>query len=191
MCDNGINDNDGIASFNFKSIEDEIKQFLIPPYTNYDIKYYENEENALAEKYEIENISNYQNQNSPNIKFIWVRVDNKIDNSCYALGRHIKLIVNPYNYDLKLRDEIDTKAQNRVSKLDFDKIFEKDKDTIMDNLAEQFASSYQNKNKDFIYQSILNLESPTFTDEQAEDVSKLIERLEQDDDVNKVFHNMG
>lgn len=29
------------------------------------------------------------------------------------------------------------------------------------------------------------------TDAQAEDISKLIERLEQDDDVNKVFHNMG
>jgi transcriptional/translational regulatory protein YebC/TACO1 len=29
------------------------------------------------------------------------------------------------------------------------------------------------------------------SDEQAEDVSKLIEKLEQDDDVNKVFHNMG
>ena len=29
------------------------------------------------------------------------------------------------------------------------------------------------------------------TDEQAEDVSKLIERLEQDEDVNKVVHNMG
>jgi YebC/PmpR family DNA-binding regulatory protein len=29
------------------------------------------------------------------------------------------------------------------------------------------------------------------TDEQAEDVSKLIERLEQDEDVSKVFHNMG
>ncbi|HWC52585.1 MAG TPA: YebC/PmpR family DNA-binding transcriptional regulator [Chitinophagaceae bacterium] len=28
-------------------------------------------------------------------------------------------------------------------------------------------------------------------DSQAEDVSKLIERLEQDDDVQKVFHNMG
>ncbi|MCH5597404.1 YebC/PmpR family DNA-binding transcriptional regulator [Niabella ginsengisoli] len=27
-------------------------------------------------------------------------------------------------------------------------------------------------------------------DEQAEDVSKLIERLEQDEDVQKVFHNM-
>lgn len=29
------------------------------------------------------------------------------------------------------------------------------------------------------------------TDEQAADVSKLIEKLEQDDDVQKVFHNMG
>ncbi len=29
------------------------------------------------------------------------------------------------------------------------------------------------------------------TDQQAEDVSKLIEKLEQDDDVGKVFHNMG
>ena len=29
------------------------------------------------------------------------------------------------------------------------------------------------------------------TDEQAEEVSKLIEKLEQDEDVQKVFHNMG
>jgi transcriptional/translational regulatory protein YebC/TACO1 len=29
------------------------------------------------------------------------------------------------------------------------------------------------------------------TDAQAEDVSKLIEKLEQDEDVNKVFHNMA
>ncbi len=29
------------------------------------------------------------------------------------------------------------------------------------------------------------------TDQQAEDISKLIERLEQDEDVQKVFHNMG
>ena len=28
-------------------------------------------------------------------------------------------------------------------------------------------------------------------DEQAADVSKLIEKLEQDEDVQKVFHNMG
>ena len=36
---------------------------------------------------------------------------------------------------------------------------------------------------------------PTVTvplnDEQAADVSKLIDKLEQDEDVQKVFHNMG
>lgn len=30
-----------------------------------------------------------------------------------------------------------------------------------------------------------------FLCQNAEDVSKLIEKLEQDDDVQKVFHNMG
>ena len=29
------------------------------------------------------------------------------------------------------------------------------------------------------------------TDEQAEEISKLIDRLDEDEDVNKVFHNMG
>ncbi len=35
------------------------------------------------------------------------------------------------------------------------------------------------------------LNTTEVTDEQADDVSKLIERLEQDDDVQRVFHNMG
>jgi gliding motility-associated-like protein len=110
VCDDGPDDADGIGSFNIQSIEDEIKQFLIPPFTNYDIKCYENEENALAEKKEIKNISNFQNQNSPNLQFIWVRVDNKIDNSCYALGRHIKLIVNP-------KPNIDTNKEGKDDQL--------------------------------------------------------------------------
>ncbi|OJU75960.1 MAG: transcriptional regulator [Bacteroidetes bacterium 47-18] len=35
------------------------------------------------------------------------------------------------------------------------------------------------------------LNTVELTDEQAEDVFKLIERVEQDDDVQRVFHNMG
>jgi len=35
------------------------------------------------------------------------------------------------------------------------------------------------------------LNTVELTEEQAEDVSRLIERLEQDDDVQHVFHNMG
>ena len=34
-------------------------------------------------------------------------------------------------------------------------------------------------------------EAMAVSDEQAEEVSKLLERLEQDEDVQKVFHNMG
>lgn len=37
----------------------------------------------------------------------------------------------------------------------------------------------------------LPLNATEVSDEQADDVSKLIERLEQDDDVQRVFHNMG
>jgi transcriptional/translational regulatory protein YebC/TACO1 len=37
----------------------------------------------------------------------------------------------------------------------------------------------------------LPLNTVQVTDEQSEDVFKLIERLEQDDDVQHVFHNMG
>lgn len=37
----------------------------------------------------------------------------------------------------------------------------------------------------------LPLNTTEVTDEQADDVSKLIERLEQDDDVQRVFHNMA
>ncbi|MCB0696617.1 MAG: YebC/PmpR family DNA-binding transcriptional regulator [Chitinophagaceae bacterium] len=37
----------------------------------------------------------------------------------------------------------------------------------------------------------LPLNTVDVTDEQAEDVDKLIERLEQDDDVQRVFHNMA
>ncbi len=39
---------------------------------------------------------------------------------------------------------------------------------------------------DWIPQNVVEV-----TDEQADDISKLIERLEQDDDVQRVFHNMG
>lgn len=34
-------------------------------------------------------------------------------------------------------------------------------------------------------------ETKELTEEQAADVEKLIERLEEDDDVQNVYHNMG
>ncbi len=98
-CDDDITtistDTDGISKFDFSSVTSDIQRFLIPPLTNYTIKYYPNEADALAETNEITNTSNYRNTGYPNQQDIWVRVESILDNSCYGLGPHIKLIVNP------------------------------------------------------------------------------------------------
>ena len=98
-CDDDITsistDTDGISKFDFSSVTTDIQSFLIPPLANYTIKYYPNEADALAETNEITNTSNYRNTSYPNQQVIWVRVESKLDNSCYGLGPHIKLIVNP------------------------------------------------------------------------------------------------
>lgn len=98
-CDDDIatisTDTDGISKFDFSSVTSDIQSFLIPPLTNYTIKYYPNEADALAETNEITNTSNYRNSGYPNQQDIWVRVESILDNSCYGLGPHIKLIVNP------------------------------------------------------------------------------------------------
>jgi gliding motility-associated-like protein len=98
-CDDSIStissDTDGISEFNFSTTTAEIQALLIPPLTNYAIKYYPNEADALAETNEIINTTSYRNTNSPNQQDIWVRVESILDNACYGLGPHIKLKVNP------------------------------------------------------------------------------------------------
>ena len=98
-CDDYVdasqNDVDGIATFDFSSTTTDIKALL--PSTNnlYVIKYYGNEADALSEINEITNTTNYRNETSPNFQEIWVRVESTLDNSCYGLGPHVKLRVNP------------------------------------------------------------------------------------------------
>lgn len=92
QCDDGTNTNDGIATFNFSEVTNDITS-LFPANQQLDITYYKNEEDALAELDKITNISNYQNTSSPNQQNIYIRVDSKIDNSCLGLGSHISLNV--------------------------------------------------------------------------------------------------
>ncbi|MBF4493469.1 T9SS type B sorting domain-containing protein [Flavobacterium sp. JLP] len=97
ICDDFIddsnNDKDGIASFDFSSVTNDI-QAMLPSNTNYSIKYYSNEADALAEMNTIADPSNYRNT-IPNQQEIWVRVDSNLDNACFGLGSYITLIVNP------------------------------------------------------------------------------------------------
>lgn len=100
-CDDSITgistDTDGIAEFDFSSVSQEIENILPPPdpLNPYEIKYYRNEADALAENNPITNSSSYRNIGYPNEQDIWVRVESVLDNSCFGLGPRIKLIVNP------------------------------------------------------------------------------------------------
>jgi gliding motility-associated-like protein len=113
-CDDTISlvstDTDGISKFDFSSVTADVERFLIPPLTNYAIKYYPNEADALAETNEIINTADYRNIGYPNEQEIWIRVESILDNSCFGLGPHIKLIVNP-------KPNIDTNEDGHDNKL--------------------------------------------------------------------------
>jgi gliding motility-associated-like protein len=113
-CDDAISsistDTDGISKFDFSSVTADVEQFLIPPLSNYAIKYYRNEADALAEINEIVNTADYRNIGYPNEQEIWIRVESILDNSCFGLGPHIKLIVNP-------KPNIDTNEDGHDNKL--------------------------------------------------------------------------
>lgn len=112
-CDDFIadisTDNDGTTVFDFSSATNDIYAEL-PNATDYTIKYYINETDALVEtdvfgnSLEIMDISSYRNTSSPDFQQIWVRVENTLQNGCYALGPYINLTVNPLP-DLNLQNE--------------------------------------------------------------------------------------
>ena len=98
-CDDFIDaandDYDGISSFDFSSSQNSILALLPSIGSNYTVKYYENETDALTETNEITNTTTYRNTISPNEQKIWVRIDNNSDNSCFGIGPNITLKVNP------------------------------------------------------------------------------------------------
>ena len=93
---NNANNNkrDGIATFNFSATKATI-QNLLPTTAGvvYNINYYRNQADALAELNVISDISNYRNIDYPNTQDIWVRVDSDVDNACYGLGPFVTLTV--------------------------------------------------------------------------------------------------
>ena len=103
-CDDYIdainNDIDGISSFDFTSIYNDIQDFLPSPNSNYTIKFYKNSTDFNAEKdidgssLAISDITNYRNIGYPNQQTIWVRVDSNLDNSCFGF-KTFKIIVDP------------------------------------------------------------------------------------------------
>jgi hypothetical protein len=76
------NNRDGIATDLTSS--KAIIQEALPTTDTYNINYYRNRPDALAELNVITNITNYRNITDS--QDIWVRVESNLDNSCFALG---------------------------------------------------------------------------------------------------------
>lgn len=98
VCDDFIDeindDKDGISTFDFSTVTTDIEALLPSPSSNYIIKFYANEADALAETNSISDPSNYRNT-FPNQQDIWVRVESNLDNACFGLGAYVTLQVNP------------------------------------------------------------------------------------------------
>ncbi|WP_218841800.1 T9SS type B sorting domain-containing protein [Winogradskyella ursingii] len=92
QCDDGANTTDGIASFDFSSVNSEIEA-MFPSGQQLSVTYFRNLSDALSEINAIDDISNYQNMGYPNNQDIYVRVDSELDNDCLGLGHHITLNV--------------------------------------------------------------------------------------------------
>lgn len=96
QCDDALlgTDTDGVASFDLNLATNDIRS-IFPVGQLLDITYYQNITDALAEKNQITNLSNYRNTVSPHTQNIYVRVDSQVNNDCLGLGSYITLKVEP------------------------------------------------------------------------------------------------
>jgi hypothetical protein len=88
----------------------------------------------------------------------------------------VKLIINPYEYDFKLRESIDQQVEKRIASSDRDNFYKIASGSVRDHMAEQFAIIYQYRNKDYIINSLLEMDSPRFTTSESEDFAERIIR---------------
>ena len=102
------NDRDGIATFNFSSTEATIRA-LLPTTGTYNIRYYRNRADALAELNVLTDIVNYRNIGYPTTQNIWVRIDSDISNACYGLGPFVTLNVEalPFAHPVTIARQCD------------------------------------------------------------------------------------
>lgn len=94
FIDNTNDDKDGITTFDLSDVIQDIQNELPSAASNYGIKFYTNEVDALAEKNTILDPIHFRNTSAYQ-QDIWVRVDSNFDNACFGLGPYVSLIVNP------------------------------------------------------------------------------------------------
>lgn len=99
-----VNKRDGISSFDLTAAMLDVQAQLPPPLSNYDIKYYRNQADALAQTVNGVSLaippSEYTNfrNDIPNAQNIWVRVNSTLLGGCPGFGEFIRLSVEELPY---------------------------------------------------------------------------------------------
>lgn len=111
LCDDAVSgistDTDGTSVFDFSSVTNDINAILPIPSTNYTIKYYANNTDALSQTNAI-NPSAYRNT-TINQQLIYVRIDSNNYQGCFGLGPFITItaealpVANPINASNSIR----------------------------------------------------------------------------------------
>jgi gliding motility-associated-like protein len=127
QCDDVVlgSNTDGIASFDFSSVTNQVKA-IFPVGQLLDITYYRNLADALAEKNAISNIADYRNIGYPTTQNIFIRVDSRLNNDCLWLGSNITLNVEAIPIAKSI---IETQCDN-----DQDGLYAFDTSTIQTNI---------------------------------------------------------
>jgi hypothetical protein len=80
----------------------------------------------------------------------------------------VKLIINPCEYDMGLRNSTDEKTRTRLGGKTEEELFEQSKMEVLSYIAEPFVLPYHKKNYEEIVASILGIQHPIFSREDAE-----------------------
>ncbi len=91
QCDDGLDNRDGISSFDMSDIKDHISTTIFSTF-NVTVHFYENQTDAELETNEILDVTNHQNTNSINSQDIWVRVKSNLGNNCLGLEEFPNLL---------------------------------------------------------------------------------------------------
>lgn len=171
LCDDGLDTTDGIATFDFSSVNYEIEA-LFPAGQQLAINYYRNENEALQEINPITDISNYENLGYPNSQDIYVRVDDLQNNDCLGLGHHITLHVE----SIPIAHEVNIEVQCDA---DGDGLYEFD----TTNVESTLINNQTNVTVEYYDESGVQLSSPLpnpFTTSSQDIVARVINDSSQD-----------
>ena len=121
---------------------------------------------------------------------------NKCDGNLGTSGSVVFMFDHTCNFTLK-KDDIEDLEMLELELIDFEveEVFDDEEGVIIYASFEQFGalqSYFEEHNIEILSSGFERIPTTTtkLTEEQQEDVNKLLERLEEDDDVQNVYHSM-